>query len=110
MKKIKVESVQQIDGKDFKDATGEVLGLPILLKMLAFNIPTKELSMQDSIEAGRLLKAIGENTNGVLALEDGVYDWVKKIVDRYAPLIFGVNAVAIRDAVENIEKAHEPKG
>ena len=92
------------DGKP-KDAT-----LSDMLKSFIFNLPPPRLTMQDSIEARRLMEAIEKSDDGKLSIEEGTHDWLKKSIELYGPNVFGVNAIVIKDALDNFDKAHQAKG
>lgn len=81
----------------------EQAGLPDLLKVLIFNIPRQQCSMQDSLMAGDFMQQMRESKDGVLELNDGTFDWLVKIVDKYGPLTYGVNAAPIKTALGKLQ-------
>ena len=87
-----------------KDAT-----LSDMLKSFVFNLPPPRLTMKDSIEARRLIESIDKSPDGELEMEEGTHDWLKPAVETYGPAVFGVNAIVIKDAVDDFEKVHQAK-
>lgn len=115
MKRIKLESVKTITGKEFRipdindePADGEVpktfmtSDLVELLKVIVFSIPRQKITMQDSIHGSNLYRQLQQVEDEVLAIEDGEYTWLKKTVDDYASMIYGVSAANIKEALENL--------
>ena len=112
MKRINLKTVLSITGKPMlapKEGEEEPTEANIadLLKILVFSLPPAKLTMQDSIEAHRLMKQIDAATDSILELEEGTHDWAKKKVEEFAPQIYRVNAVMLRDALDDFERAHE---
>lgn len=125
-KRIKLEPLRTILGRPFKvqdvesiaDGDGEVkridnANILHIIKLLILNIPpalltdkgiTQMITMQDSINAKDFFEQAAEAKDGVLAVTEGIHDWVKKKIETYAPVQFGVNAKAIKDGWENFEK------
>jgi len=122
MKKIRLEPLKTLTNKDFRvvdpDDPGtseeprllECPSLVDMLKVLAFAIPRQKLTMQDSVHAMRFVEQSKAATDGILSLEDAEHDWLKKIVEDFAPMVFGVNAVVLKNALDNFERLHESKG
>lgn len=120
MKRVKLEAVKTIMGKKFRvpkldedsdePQTVETTDLVKILEVVIFGIPRQKLTMQDSIHGARLYEQLKGATDGVVAIEDAEHDWIKKKVEEFAPQFFGVNAVQIKDALENFERIHEKKG
>ncbi len=88
----------------------EEASLVDLLKLLVLSIPRQKCTMQDSINAFDFMQQSKESQDGVLALTDGIHDWLKKAVKENGTQIFGVNANAIEKALENFERVKESKG
>lgn len=132
-KKIKLEPLRTILGKPFKIT--DVDSLPVeegkepkridnanilqVVKLLILGIPPamktdtgniQMITMQDSINAIDFFDQAKGASDGVLVVTEGIYDWVKKKIEIYAPSQFGVNAKVIKDAWENLEKSEKNKG
>lgn len=78
-----------------------------LLKLLSLGIPGPKCTMQDSVNAFDFIQQINASEDGYLCVTDGIHTWLKKIVNEYGPQVYGVNVVAIRDALDNFERAQE---
>lgn len=120
MKKVMLEPVRTIMGKPFRipriDSDSEepeiitTTKLVDLLKLIIFSIPRQKLTMQDSIHGTNLYNQLLEAKDGVVNIEEAEHDWIKKKVEEFAPQFFGVNAVRIKDALDNFERKHEKAG
>ena len=109
MKNINLTTVLSITGKPMKvPKEGEEeptdANLADLLKILLFSFPPARITMQDSIEAHRLIKQMADAKDGTLSMEEGTHDWIKKKVDEFAPQIYGVNAVMLKEALDDFER------
>ena len=112
MKRFKVEQLHNIEGKPmFKgtEAQGEPLLLGEALRILTFSIPPQALTMKDCVEGQRLIGQIAACTDGVLSIEEAEHDWIKGIVETHGPRLFGMNAVVIKEALEDFERANPPQ-
>lgn len=114
MKKVKLDPVRTINNKCFRIPSEDGKGLVDsdnlveLLKLLVFNLPPDKLTMKDSISAHRFIQQCDASENGYLALEEAEHDWVKDIVEKNAPRIYGINACMIKDGLDNFDRLHEP--
>lgn len=123
MKRIHIEEVKTIEGHPFKvppeqeqeikpgekPKMEETTDLLRLLKLLVFNIPRPKVTMKDSINAADLFAAMRkaeENGAQKLELNEGTHDWLKKVIDDYGTAIYGLNAVALKDALDNFDRAY----
>ena len=82
----------------------ENASLVSLLKMLILSIPRQACTMQDSINAFDFMQQMGESEDGVMKVTDGIYDWLKKTVEKHGITIFGVNVNAVIRALDNVKK------
>ena len=118
MKRIPKTKLVTITGEPFKIPSEKEEGkiedctdLGNLLRLLVFNIPRQNLTMEDSIRGSNLVQQIKESEGKqVLEIEEAEHDWIKKKVDAVAPMIFAINAVVIKRALDEFERAHQPKG
>lgn len=109
MKRIIVQPITNIEGKRMKfieqDSKNERdMLLTDAVRTLVFNMPPQRLTMADSINGKRIVEAISRRNGHALELDDDLYKWLKEAVSNYSPLIFGVNACQVQDAVEELEK------
>lgn len=91
------------EGMTEKPDTIENASLIDILEMLIMAIPREKLTMQDSINGYAFVQQASNNEDGYLKLDDGIYDWIKKQTYEWAPRIFGMNAFAVKQALENLE-------
>ena len=92
------------EGMTEQPGTIKDAGLVDLLEMLIVSTPRDRISMQDAINANAFIQQAGNSENGYLQLDDGIYDWIKKQVYDFAPKVYGVNAFALKQAIENLEE------
>ena len=126
MKKVKNEKATTIEGKPLRipetNSEGDAIiidgkpkmrqaNLKDLIRLLIFNLPLGKFTMEDSIIAHRVFQQIDHvsATDGYLPIEDNEHKWLLKVVNDFGPSIFGVNAVMVKDALDNFERLHEPK-
>lgn len=83
--------------------------LPDLLKTLILSIPRQAVTMQDSINAGDFMQQLAESEDGVMKVTDGIHDWLKRTVEKHGPMVFGVNVIALKTALDNFARAVEKK-
>lgn len=111
MKRFQLQTLSNLRRKPMKilddDGNPKEANLADMLQSFVFNLPPQRLTMQDSIEARRLLESIESSESGILALEEGTHDWLKKTVEVYAPMVFGVNAIVIKEALDEFERPHK---
>ena len=100
--------------------------LPTLLKTLYLRKP--QLTRNDTIQGTSLFQNITSGRNGVLELDDGVYQWIKDLLTKTQNVkekdkddniievehgvgldIFGVNLGIVETALDNFERLHESK-
>lgn len=109
MKHFQLKVLNNIRGKALKmldeDGKPKSANLSDMLESFVFALPPQRLTMQDSIEARRLLESIASSEPGTLSIEEGTHDWLKKMVEAFAPVVFGVNAIVIKEAVDDFKRA-----
>lgn len=114
MKRIPLDKIKTIVGKPFgipgtDGKTEDCTDLRKLLQLLVFNLPRQDLTMKDSLEAQRLIRQIDASDGKVLEIEEAEHDWIVEKVKDFGPLVFGVNAVVLKDALDNFERIKKPK-
>lgn len=115
MKKVMLTKLKTVSGEPFQvpTADGEKLekcdDLRKLLQLLIFNLPRQSMTMEDSIRGSNLVRQMDGCKGNTLEIEEAEHDWIKKKVTEVAPMVFGINAVVVRDALDNFERLHEPK-
>lgn len=138
MKKVKLEKVVRITGKPFrlaqfdaedriKTKTAERGGqqveeadvlvttslIDILEAFILQGIPRDKYTKNDAIRIGNIYPALKEaKKNGhVLAIDEAEHDWLKAKVgdDSIGVRFFTYDTQVILDALDNFERAHEPK-
>jgi len=110
MKKIKLVVVKTVDGKAFTTQDGDKTReatIVDLIKGLIFALPRETLTMEDSIRARNLLTQLTKTLDDIVPIEEAEHDWIKTKVSEFGPRTFGVNAVMVRDALDNFERAKE---
>ena len=113
MKKVKFENVKTIFDGEFTNED-ESKGADIsklLIAMMQQMPPNQQFGMPDAVHAKRIAEKILYSElplNGVLELEDADYDWAVKFITTWAPRMYTVNAVKLKEAIENVVK--EEKG
>ena len=121
MKKVRLSVVHTIEGKSFHipetDGDGQAVledgkpkmreaSIKDLIRIMVFNLPPDKISMADSISAHRVMEQMAHASDGVLSLEEAEHDWLKKRTDDFGPRVFGVNAVMVKLALDDFERAH----
>lgn len=110
MKTIKGEPFQVPDPNSEEPKLKDTTDLVELLELLVFNLPRAKLTMKDSIEAGRIYQQFQEGReNGILKLEDEEHKWMREKVNEFGPLMYGINAAILYEALDHFERKHEPK-
>lgn len=110
MKTIKGEPFQVPDPNSEEPKLKDTTDLVELLELLVFNLPRAKLTMKDSIEAGRVYQQFQETReNGILKLEDEGHRWMREKVNEFGPLMYGINAAILYEALDHFERKHEPK-
>lgn len=109
MKRILVQPVKNIEGRQMKYLEPENkaerdMTTVDAIRSLVFNLPSGRLTMTDSINGKRVIDAIARKDDYALELDDDLYKWLKDMVEHYSPMVFGVNACQIQDAVDELEK------
>lgn len=93
------KDIQGIHGKLINGPDGKPIDTKEAMRLLILNLPNPKLSMNDSIQAHKIYPII-EQSVGEIKLEDEHYKWLMSMVDQYAPIIFGVHAIMIKEAFE----------
>lgn len=109
MKRFNLTPLSTVIGKPMQyreDDKGELkqATLADMLRILVLNIPGQRLTMKDCIEATRVLKQLDGCKDGLLEIEEAEHDWLKTIVEATAPGIFNINAIVIKEALDDFER------
>jgi hypothetical protein len=110
MKKIEMVTMMTAAGKPFtmteQDGIQHNASLADVISHFCHQLPMQQMTMLDATHGTRVVQA-SLQANGVLELEDADYSWLVSKVDEYAPRIYGINAVMLREALgpaENRER------
>lgn len=110
------EPVYVAETKDFKAEEC----LPMLLKRFFFNIPREKLTRQDTIYGHKMFQNIDSIKDGHIELDDDVHKWIRDKLQEKSKntdggeqelgvLIFSFNLAVVEEALDQFERAKEPK-
>jgi len=101
MKRIAVQKeIISIDGRPMHIRPNEPSATTRdLIKTLVLALPPGKLTMNDSIQAHKVIEVV-EGALDAIELEDEQHSWLMKIVDEYAPNIYTVHAIKVKEALE----------
>ena len=109
-KRIKNQPLETVNGVPFKLPSGEPVRLSDMLDILILNIPPvssnakiPSCTMQDSLNAGEYFSQKKNFEPDTIIISYTINDWLKKLVENYATLLWGVNAVQIKKALEDAQ-------
>lgn len=81
-----------------------------VMNLVASNAPYK--TIEDSKEGRRVAEALEEaKKSGVIELDQGSHNWLKKASETICPQIFRINGEIVHDLIaEGYKRENEPKG